>query len=132
MLTGMPATVVREVGAVIEVEAAQEVLVGLALAAVLRDDDARHGLEHFAVAHERPLVELLRGDRALARRLRDADEILGRVLDVGEVGERPLAGHRHVGVQRQMQDRIEAHDPGGRDLDLDAARLAKLISVKLA
>ena len=46
----------REVGAVIEVEAAQVVLVGLALAAVLADDDARHGLEHFAGAHDRPRV----------------------------------------------------------------------------
>ena len=68
----------REVGAVIEVEAAQVVLVRLSLAAVLADDHARHGLEHFARAHDRPRVELPRRDRALARRLRDADEILRR------------------------------------------------------
>ena len=78
MFTGMPATRRREVGAVIEVEAAQVVLVRLALAAVLADDDARHGFEHFAGAHDRPRVELPRRDRALARRLRDADEVLGR------------------------------------------------------
>ena len=56
----------REVGAVIEVEAAQVVLVGLALAAVLADDDARDGFEDFAGPHDRPRVELPRGDRALA------------------------------------------------------------------
>jgi len=36
----------REIGAVVEVEAAQEVLVGLTAAAVLRRDQAGHGLEH--------------------------------------------------------------------------------------
>ena len=41
-----------EVGAVIQIEPAQKVLVGFALAAVLRDDDAGHGLEHFAIAHQ--------------------------------------------------------------------------------
>ena len=56
----------REVGAVIEVEAAQVVLVGLALAAVLADDDARYGFEDFAGAHDRPCIELARRDRALA------------------------------------------------------------------
>ena len=33
----------------VEIEAAQEILVGLAVAAVLRDDEARHGLEQLAV-----------------------------------------------------------------------------------
>ena len=66
----------REVAAVIEVEAAQKVLVRFALAAVLRDDHARHGLEHFALPHQRSHVELLRRDRTLARRLRDADQVL--------------------------------------------------------
>ena len=49
----------REVAAVIEVEPAQEVLVGFPLAAVLRDDHAGHGLEHLGLAHERAHVELL-------------------------------------------------------------------------
>src|SRR5262249_61846489 len=42
----------REVGTVIEVESAQVVLIGFALAAVLGDHDAGDGLEHFAGAHE--------------------------------------------------------------------------------
>jgi len=37
-----------DIGAVIEVEAAQEILVGLALPAVLGGDQSRHHLEHFA------------------------------------------------------------------------------------
>jgi hypothetical protein len=37
-----------QVGAVIEVEAAQVELIGLALAAMLADDQARHRFQHFA------------------------------------------------------------------------------------
>jgi hypothetical protein len=37
-----------EIGAVVEVEAAQEILVGFALAAVLRDDQARDSFKEFA------------------------------------------------------------------------------------
>ena len=96
----------REVAAVIEVEAAQEVLVGLALAAVLRDDDARHGLEHLALAHDRPHVELTRGDRALARRLRDADQALRGIVDVGQVGEAAAGHDGHVGAHRQLEHRV--------------------------
>ena len=69
----------REVGAVIEVEAAQVVLVGLAFAAVLADDDARDRFENFAGSHDWTRLELTRGDRALAGRLRDPDEVLRRV-----------------------------------------------------
>ena len=48
----------RDVGAVVDVEAAQEVLLRLASAAVLHREEARHGLEHAlgAIAgHERQL-----------------------------------------------------------------------------
>ncbi len=55
----------REVGAVIEIEAAQVILIRLSLAAVLTDDQARHRLQHFARAHDRPLLDLTRGHRAL-------------------------------------------------------------------
>ena len=50
----------RQVGAVVEIVAAQEILVGFALAAVLRHDQARHGFEHFARARDRPRVEFRR------------------------------------------------------------------------
>ena len=108
----------REIAAVIEVEAAQEILVGLALAAVLRDDHARHRLEHFALAHDRPHVELTRGDRALAGRLRDADQALRRIVDVGQVGE-PAARHDgDVGAHRQLEYHVA---PDLAAVDHDAA-----------
>jgi hypothetical protein len=104
-----------EVGAVIEVEAAKVVLVGLALAAVLTDDDAGDGLEDFARPHDRPRVELSCGDRALTGRLRHTDEVLGRVLHVRQVREGALAGHRHVGIQGEVQDGLERCTAGGGD-----------------
>ena len=63
-----------EIGAVIEVEAAQEVLVRLPVAAVLRDDQARHGLEDLAGAIERALFDLGGADGTLRGRLGDADQ----------------------------------------------------------
>jgi hypothetical protein len=44
------ATVCAVARAVIEIVAAEEILAGLALAAMPRDDEARHHLEHFADA----------------------------------------------------------------------------------
>ena len=111
-----------EVGAVIEIEAAQEVLVRLALAAVLRDDDAGHGLQHFARRASADAPRAARGDRALAGRLRDADEILGGVLDVGEVRERPRSGHGDVGVEREVQHHVEADRRAGGDVDVAPRR----------
>jgi hypothetical protein len=49
----------REVGAVVEVEAAQVVLVGLAVAAVLRDDDAGNEFEHLGGPQRRPALDQL-------------------------------------------------------------------------
>ena len=58
----------------VEVEAAQEVLVGLAVAAVLRHDEARNGLQQLAGAQHRTGFELRARDRALARGFNVADE----------------------------------------------------------
>ena len=76
MFTGNAVDAGREIGAVIEIEAAQEILVGLAVAAVLRDDEARHGLQQLAGAQHRAGFELRARDRALARRLHFADELV--------------------------------------------------------
>ena len=84
----------REVRAVIEVEAAQVVLIRLALATVLAHDEARHRFEDFAGAHDRTLVELRRGDGALARRRRDAHEVCGRVFDIGDIAKRSACPSR--------------------------------------
>ena len=86
-----------------------------------------HRFEHLAGAHDRPRVELPGGDRALAGRLRDADQVLGRVLDVGEVGERALAGDGDVGAQRQVQDDVDATVPPAGATSRRAATSAKLI-----
>ena len=76
MLTGMPSTRGGEVGAVVEVEAAQEILVGLAVAAVLGDDEARHDLEHFAGAQDGAILQLLDKHRSLAGGVHLARELL--------------------------------------------------------
>jgi len=55
----------REVRAVIEIEATQEVLVGLAVAAVLRDDHPRHELEDLTGAKGRTALQQLGADHAL-------------------------------------------------------------------
>ena len=93
-------------------------MTGFAFPAVLRDDDPRHRLEHLAVTHQGPLLELLRRDGALARRLGDPHEVLCRVLDVGEIGEGSLGGHGHIGVQREVQHDIDARRPATRHDDL--------------
>ena len=54
-----------EVGAVIEVETAQIVLIGFAFAAVLADHQPRHRFEDFAGSHQRTHVQLVRDDRSL-------------------------------------------------------------------
>ena len=89
----------REVRPVIEVEPAEVVLIRLAFAAVLADDDAGHGFEDFARAHHRPRVELSAGNCALARGLRDAEEVLRGIGRIRQVGEGALPSHRHVGAQ---------------------------------
>jgi hypothetical protein len=106
----------REVAAVIQIEAAQEVLIGFSLATVLRDDHAGHCLEHLALPHEWPHIELLRGDRALTRRCRDADQVFRGVLGVGEIDERALADDHDFRVQGQMQHLVGGDGLPGLDL----------------
>jgi len=55
-----------EIGAVVEVEAAQEILVGLAVAGMLRDDQARHHFERLAGAQDGHRRQALAGDHARA------------------------------------------------------------------
>ena len=58
-----------EIGTVIKVESPQEVLVRLALAAVLSDDQTGHELQQFTTAVDRTLFELIRRDIAFRGRL---------------------------------------------------------------
>ena len=57
----------REIRAVIEIEAAQEILIRFAVAAVLRDDQSGHDLEQLAGAQHRPQIQLLLRHDALTR-----------------------------------------------------------------
>ena len=59
-----------KIGAVVEIEAAQEVLVGFALAAVLGDDEAGRRFQHLADAQRRNGIDLRAGHRQLARGFR--------------------------------------------------------------
>ena len=68
-----PIQVVGEIGAVIQIEAAQEILVGLPAARVLRDDDARHGFQDFPAAQNRAVGKLRRAGGALPGGIGDAE-----------------------------------------------------------
>jgi hypothetical protein len=61
---------------VVEVEAAQEHLIRLTRAAMLRDDESGHHLEDLAGPQPRPRVDLVGADDALRR----GDAVAERVL----------------------------------------------------
>ena len=65
--------VVCEVSAVVEVEAAQEILVRLSAAGVLGDDHSRHGFHDFPVAQNRAVGQLRRASRPLRGGIGDAE-----------------------------------------------------------
>ncbi len=65
-----------EVSAVVEIEATQEILVRLAVAAVLGYDEARYRLQQFASAQYRTRFELRARDDALGGRFHRADELV--------------------------------------------------------
>ena len=61
----------REVGAVVQIEPAHEILVGLTSAGVLRDDQARHRLQDLARAEQRTLPQLHRARHTDGGRIGD-------------------------------------------------------------
>ncbi len=67
-----------EVRAVVEVEATHQVLVGLALARMDRDHQARHGLVELPNAVDRPQDNFLTGYRPLAGGHCLAQQVLAR------------------------------------------------------
>ena len=93
-----------KVGAVVEIHAAQEVLIGFAFAAVLGDDQAGRGLEHFARPLDRPRVQRFTGDALLARcigrfRLEGARRGHG---DGGQDGRGARAGAEWIGAEARV------------------------------
>ena len=63
-----------EVRAVIEIDAAQKVLVGFPAARVLCDNDAGHGFKDFAGTQNGAMLQLLRADCAMSGRVSNPDQ----------------------------------------------------------
>ena len=89
----------REVGAVVQIEPAHEVLIGLTAARVLRDDQTRDRLQDLARAEQRTLPQL--------HRARHADG--GRI---GDPKQAVLPAHDDDLTQR-LRRRIRPHRQGG-------------------
>ncbi len=62
-----------QVSAMVEVETSKKILVRLAVAAVLGDDDSGHGFEHFPGTADGAFLELLSSNGPLRRSIGDAD-----------------------------------------------------------
>jgi hypothetical protein len=97
----------RKIGAVVEIEAAQVVLVRLALATVLADDEARHGLEQLSGSHQRARGYLSRRHDTLTRGFRGSDESLARRIHLREVPEPPRAGHGDIGREHERKHDVD-------------------------
>ncbi len=75
---------IGEVDTVIEIETAQQILVGLAFAGMHRNSQAGYRFEELTDPIDRSKIQLLLGDPTLARGLGNADQVLAR------------CGHRNV------------------------------------
>lgn len=106
-----------QVGAVIDVEAPYVVLVRLAFPAVLADHDARHGLEDLSRTEDRALLDLLGADDAHRTRVRQAQQAVHRLVQVGQLPEGSGPGDEHVGVQRHAERCIDAGRSARGNLD---------------
>ena len=71
-----------EVRAVVEIEAAQKILVGFAAAGVLRDDQAGKRLQNLSRAKKRTILEFLCAYRYLASGTGDSDQVIRAALHV--------------------------------------------------
>ena len=85
----------RQIRAVVQIKAAQKILVGFALAAVLGDDQPGHDLERFGGARKRPGIDLGARDilfaRGCQRGLRDGRGSRGGIAAAGSSGRRDRA-----------------------------------------
>ena len=71
-----------DIGAVVEIEAAKEILVGLAAAGVLRDDEAGNRLQYFSRAKNRTILDFLCAHRSLGARFGNSDKIILPALHI--------------------------------------------------
>ena len=83
-----------EIGAVVEVEAAQEILVRLAAAGVLGGDGAGHGLDKLSGAQFGSFLEVLPAGRPFVGRPGDADQVFSALGDIDAVEEPERVGDR--------------------------------------
>ena len=65
----------RKIRAVIQIEAAQKILVGFAIATVLSNDQAGHHFQYFTGAQNRPILQLRCEHRALTGSRHDTGEL---------------------------------------------------------
>ena len=106
-----------KVESVVEIESAKVVLVGFALTTVLTDDETRHRLQNFGRSVDGADGELRSGDRSFASGRRHADQVFGRVLDLGEVAERLWGRHDDVRARCHQHDHVGLHGGSGRHID---------------
>ena len=119
----------REIGAVIELKAAQKILVGFALAAVLRDDETGHDFQRLCRPVERLVIHLCAGERHRARRRRvcgDWKTRYGGGDDRGRCGWRACCcGDASGGPRRSLRpDTDGARGAGGCSWRLPGRRRA--------
>ena len=107
----------REVEAVVEIEPAKVILVGLALAAVLTDDHARDGFQDLGGPVDRPDAELRGGDRAFAAGRCHTDQAFSGVLNLGQVTKRSRGRDHDVRARRHLHERVGGHHAARRDCD---------------
>ena len=80
-----------EIGAVVEVEAANEVLIRFAVSGVLRDDQSRDGLEQLAFSRHRTKPEVRCADVSLRCGRRHSHQVVRAARDLNRV-QRPGSG----------------------------------------
>src|SRR5690242_6595319 len=109
----------------IEIETAQQILVGLTLAAVDRHRESRNGFEQLSGAERRELLDFLRQNDSLAGRLRNAeqfgagardDDLLGHSFGGGgrfSLGwrRRGFLRARCAGAERDKRRSTQQHPP---------------------
>src|SRR5262245_15780923 len=86
----------REIGTVIEIEAAQIVLVRLSLTAMLAHNHAWHGFQDLAGSDNRPGFQLFGCDRAFTAGRGYTDEVFLGTIQIRKIAERQWCGHRNV------------------------------------
>ena len=111
-----------KIGAVVEIEAAHEVLVRLAVAGVLRDDHPGHGLEQLALARDRAKAQIGGADASFGGRRRDAAQVVDAARDLDGVEGEAAGGVRLCLLCADRFSRQEPNGAGGKEF---AARAAK-------